>query len=88
MLRKKNGTYDAETKAKLAQFSKCKGISSDDYYGISNKKSKENNGENGGTLEKAKEVGMAIFESAKEKATNVSVESLQTIAQRLHGELG
>jgi hypothetical protein len=66
--RKQNGTNDAETKAKLAQFSKCKGISSDDYYGTAKKKGKD---KNGGTMDKAKEVGMAILETAKDKMINV-----------------
>jgi len=51
----------------LAKFSNAKGISSDDYYGVA----KKNSGKDDGIIDKAKEVGFTIFESAKEKVSNV-----------------
>jgi hypothetical protein len=58
----------SEVKDRLAKFSNAKGISSDDYYGIPKKKT---TAQEEGILDKAKEVGFTIFESAKEKVSNV-----------------
>lgn len=58
----------SEVKDRLAKFSNAKGISSDDYYGVPKKTSKQSDD---GILNKAKDVGYTIFESAKEKVSNV-----------------
>lgn len=57
-----------EVKDRLAKFSNAKGISSDDYYGLPKKKTKQSED---GILNKAKDVGYTIFESAKEKVSSV-----------------
>lgn len=61
--------YSNDNKERLAKFTNSKGISSDDYYGVAKKKSTK--AEAGKMIEKAKEVGYELFESAKGKITNV-----------------
>lgn len=68
-IRQANEVNSSEVKEKLAKFANSKSISSDDYYGIKKKPEEENGGDNG--IEKAKEIGIALFESAKDKAKGV-----------------
>jgi hypothetical protein len=58
-----NNTNSNDVKDRLAKFSAAKGISSDDYYGVP-KKEKSGESDNG-ILEKAKEVGYTVLETAK-----------------------
>lgn len=64
----KNGNSN-EDRDRISKFSNARGISSDDYYGLSKKPSESSN--DNGFLDKAKEVGFSIFETAKEKMTDV-----------------
>ena len=67
IFRENNEVNKQEVKDKLAKFANSKSISSDDYYGISKKKSEEEyEGKSG--LDKAKDIGATIYESAKNKA--------------------
>lgn len=59
-------------KEKLAKFAGSKGISSDDYYDTGKSAKKESNG-GSSKLDKAKQVGAAILETAKEKAIEVNI---------------
>lgn len=68
MIRKESNGSTSDVKDRLAKFSSAKGISSDDYYGVPKKKGK---GNEEGILDKAKDMGFTIFESAKEKMSNV-----------------
>lgn len=65
----RSNVNSSEMKDRLAKFSTAKSISSDDYYGMP-KKNKSRDNEDG-ILDKAKEVGYTVFETAKGHMSNV-----------------
>jgi len=63
-----NDGNSKEVKDRLVKFSSAKGISSGDYHGVPNKNIESDNG----ILEKAKEFGYTVLETAKDHMSSVA----------------